>query len=639
MHKILLAIIGLFFLVPFSSKAQETVNGHLELSMNYPKVKRKIGFQYMGDLASSPDLKTILYYSVQGRIYAEQLSHAMIGSKAIGSFSLPDSAQAFAIVFKTTEQTDLNYDKGYIYNIYTENLPSLGTYASAAIFYGNMAGTLGLSRNYDKAIALYEKEFALHPDQEEIYKDEYISTGLYSKDRNAALDRLKRHWEQMLIRKAPEDSLIKDYTWLANFDRPNIQSYKDSLLALYPHGILSAREASAAIFKKATADDMVSTYQALIKEYPAIDPDKILNTQQLFYIIAKKYWDEKNADKFQDYADKVRLNNMRSSLYNSAAWPIAEAKLKDSLTLGVTLAKKSVEAAAKLKEDRPSYYTQADWDKVCASNYSMVADTYAYLLFQQGNIKEALDIQQKAIQGMNTDPDMNGRYIQYLLAADNNLTALEQASDFIKAGTAASNMKDMLSTAYQKVNNTDSGFATYYDNLNKAALEKKTVAIKATMTNQPSASFTLKDLNGNTITLDSLKGKVVILDFWATWCGPCKISFPGMQLAINKYKDDPEVVFLFIDTWERQPTMEQRKSEIQQFIKESGYNFQVLLDNPNKNDNSQYETVSAYGVNAIPTKFVLNKEGKIRFKATGFTGTTESLAEDLSIMIELAKQN
>ena len=75
--KILRAIAGLFLLAPLTGMAQD--GGHLELSMNYPKVNRRIGFQYTGGLSKSPDLTSILYYSVESRVYAEQLSHAMMG--------------------------------------------------------------------------------------------------------------------------------------------------------------------------------------------------------------------------------------------------------------------------------------------------------------------------------------------------------------------------------------------------------------------------------------------------------------------------------------------------------------------------------------------------------------------------------
>lgn len=636
--KILWAIAGLFFLLPLTTRAQDIPqNGEVELSMNYPKVHRRIGFQYTGGLSKSPDLKSILYYSVESRIYAIELSHAPMGEKLIGSFTLPDSAQAFALVFKDAETIDPHNGKGYIYNVFTDNQPSLGTYASQATFYGNMAGLFGIKRNYDTAVTLYEKEFALHPDQKDIYREAYLTSGLYSKDRITVLGGLKSKWEQMIARKAPEDSLIKVYTLLSNFDRENIHHYKDSLLSIYPHGLVAAREEVGDVFKKGTADSMATAYQNLLQKYSDLKPEDILNPQQLYYIIAKKYWDEKNGDQFQVYADKVEINNMRSSLYNSAAWPIAEAKNKDSLELGVALAKKSVDASLKMKDDRPTYYTKADWDKICQSNYSMVADTYGYLLFQQGKVKDALDIQQKVIAGLNSDADINGRYIKYLLANQDDETALDKAAGFIKAGHGDADMEQLLAEAYQKVNNTDSGYSVYYDKLKAFALEKKQQEIKKSMLDLPGHSFALKDLDGKTVALDSLKGKVVVIDFWATWCGPCKMSFPGMQIALNKYKNDPDVAFLFIDTWEQQPTMDERKSEVKKLMDDNDYTFHVILDDPQPEDKQQYQTVSAYGVTGIPTKFVLDKEGKIRFKAIGFDGNSQNLADELSIMIELAK--
>lgn len=150
----------------------------------------------------------------------------------------------------------------------------------------------------------------------------------------------------------------------------------------------------------------------------------------------------------------------------------------------------------------------------------------------------------------------------------------------------------------------------------------------------PAANFTLKDLDGNAVSLKDLKGKVVVLDFWSTWCVPCKKSFPAMQLAVNTYKNDPSVKFLFIHTWE---TTKTPVEDVKKYIAQSGFNFQVLMDL--KDGTGRNAAVEAYGVSAIPAKFIIDKAGNIVFKLTGFTGTDAAALQEISERITLAKNH
>ncbi|HLZ89171.1 MAG TPA: TlpA disulfide reductase family protein, partial [Puia sp.] len=152
------------------------------------------------------------------------------------------------------------------------------------------------------------------------------------------------------------------------------------------------------------------------------------------------------------------------------------------------------------------------------------------------------------------------------------------------------------------------------------------------MIDLPAPSFTLQDLDGHTVSLDSLRGKTVVVDFWATWCGPCKASFPAMQMAVNKYRDSNDVRFLFIHTWEHDDTATRAA---RQFIVAKQYPFQVLMDLKDKTTGSN-RVVEDYKVSGIPTKFVIDRNGRIRFRLTGFEGGNDAAVDELTAMITLA---
>ncbi len=102
---------------------------------------------------------------------------------------------------------------------------------------------------------------------------------------------------------------------------------------------------------------------------------------------------------------------------------------------------------------------------------------------------------------------------------------------------------------------------------------------------------------------EKLRGQVILLDFWASWCGPCKRSFPAMEALRQKYKDQG-ITILAISVDEKQENMDR-------FVKETGVTFPILRD-------AQKKLASTADVHAMPTSFLIDRAGKIRFIHTGF---------------------
>jgi peroxiredoxin len=106
-----------------------------------------------------------------------------------------------------------------------------------------------------------------------------------------------------------------------------------------------------------------------------------------------------------------------------------------------------------------------------------------------------------------------------------------------------------------------------------------------------------------------------------------------MQMAVDKYKSDPDVKFLFIHTWERTATP---AADAKAYLDSMKYNFQVLMDTKDTETKTN-KAVDSYHVTSIPAKFVIDKEGNIRFKLKGFNGSKEAAVDEIFMMIEMIK--
>ena len=125
-----------------------------------------------------------------------------------------------------------------------------------------------------------------------------------------------------------------------------------------------------------------------------------------------------------------------------------------------------------------------------------------------------------------------------------------------------------------------------------------------------SVDFELQDLSEETRSLSDFRGKVVFLNFWATWCGPCRFEMPSMERLYQRFKDAGlEIVAV---------NLQEDRSSVQRFVDEYDLSFTVLLDTTGR-------VGATYGARSIPTTYIVDREG---FVLAGTIGTREWDTED-----------
>ncbi len=547
-----------------------------------------------------------------------------------GSLTVP--AKALALAFRFTnghKRSDTNEEKGYASYLYKNGTLLPGSRATLGDWYGGQVYLAGLDSDRERARAFFQDEFKANPTM----KRKFIRPYLWTFSRRVPADKLVMEAEAAELAKQPNLTtdelgvLVNTYETIGKKEESEkyskLRTQKDPNAgdALY----MAYRRFGAAkdVATKKSILDSVRTRFADSKDLPNFDGILTGN-------LARAYINSGDLDKAGKLADTPARTASIMQAYNSIAWDNAE---KDTnLVMSAKLSKQATDwAKAQIGKPRgdgdSKSQTDTQLDKLRKRKYAQFADTYGYILLKQGKTTEALPyLKDAAVITDYGEPAMNERYAQVLAKtnADAELVALGQKT--IKAGNSNDKLEAFFKTAYMKQNGA-AGYDAELADLKKAAAVEAKAELMEKLINKPAPAFTLMDLDGKSVSLESLKGSVVVVDFWATWCGPCVASFPGMQKAVTNYAQSPDVKFLFVNTWQSEAD---KKKNAADFIAKKKYTFQVLLDDTD-------DVVTNFKVSGIPTKFILDKNGNVRFRSVGYNGDADRTASEISQMIDILR--
>lgn len=552
------------------------------------------------------------------------------GADYVGKLRLPGRDVAgLMLLFRNSQQprrVDANRSNLYVIPVCDANgcpVPhAMGGQASVFSRTGFLNET-GVRPDPNRLVVLYEGELAQNPSLRPDYWSDYLAA-LIKQRKPGYGPRVKKEINAYLAsRPTPTAAELNAaaglYESLGDFAGANAQ--RERLKTLDPAGSLAQRDRAMAVRNEANWARKKELYEAYVREFPNSP-----QTPSLTVLMADGYF--KNGDirgllTFMDgpaaaQIDPLMLNPMAFQLADDRrSLPEAEQLVRRAMTL--------LDA-----QPRPRNLSAAGWEEEKQNRRKQLLNTLARTLEQQGNYADAYAVYTQFMSPddvENSDPRTNERYFLCALRANHAADARPLAEAAVGVGKATTGLKTQLHSWYAKQPGQDAAKADAY----VAALEADLRAgqrdeLRTKLINEPAPAFSMTDLQGRTIASSALKGKVVVLDFWATWCAPCVASFPAMQQAQTRFQGDPNVRFLFVNTREGGPLQ-----RVHNFMDKHTYPFVVPIDGSQR-------VANAYKVQGIPTKVVIDANGRVRYRAVGYNGNPEATVDELTLVVELLKE-
>lgn len=514
----------------------------------------------------------------------------------------------------------------------------------------SLAVALMLTRRNDEAIAICNRAIGLDATYLPAYALKW-EVMLKRPDIETQAQAIRAEIDRLLAANKSEPALAiasKGFEMVA--DEQAMEKINDRVLSEYPKGDWAQNILAQRAFEEPDNDKRAGLLDAFIARYPA-DPRASLIYSEMFRIRAQQA--------ASPIARLAEIGEAWIAHATGTAYSMIVARAKVALVLAErhgnldhaeAVAKDAVKIAQSLTTDSPLVAGEppADRESLIARLKLDAQMALGFVHLRQGRIADAAGELSGPLEAVVKQVERDG----YVLWRDADLRELglpprvlwltelyqaqgkyDKAAKYLLAAVSDEDyririIQSQLPSVYSKLGRTAQAASADFEQAMQryralttttaGARDEEKRHLLATRMDVAAPDFKATRLDKKAISLADFKGKVAVLVFWATWCGPCMVEMPRLQEAVKKYAANPDVIFLAI-------SVDERKLAVRPFIERNGFRLPVAYDETG---------AGAFGVNGIPTMVILDRRGRIAFREQGMGGDAEHYVERLSWRID-----
>ncbi len=630
MKKIIALLLVLFF------AGSTAMNAELKIKPDQPKDKDKIQFTYspVERFTTGENLYlsvfTFAYNSTNPTAHELAMRYDPTGRKYTSEFTLP-AGTVYAIVQlsngKLYDNNNGNFWDVLVYG--PDGKPVKGAYLKNSVtFLGNLPISANREANFMNAVELLKKEIEIYPDN--IQADIGLTSFKY---------------DLKMINKndfeAKMNSLIKARI---NTDDENdvkamsralkIMNSKDKAdkmeadyAAKFPQSSLAEELAMAALAKATSRQQFNDLVVGFFNNFPNSS-----SKDRVFSGLIDSYMQSGDYNSLMETLSGIK--RISSGAYIKLAFTLSDNKkaLADSgydYKMAEVIRLLGLAKDEALKEnypDKPIYITDSEWKRQHQQGLAVVSESFARVYMAKKDYPPAIKHLNEALT-IYADDSPSSVYeslVQAYYETADYRNAYDVSVNSILKSKSTDAIDKLFPFLYKKLNGEEADYSAMFDSLLVIAKDKRIEKLRKNMLNMKVDLSMIETLNGIKIDLNFIKGKVIIIEFWSTWCGPCSDVLTSLESIYNMYSDNSDLLIAAVNIWEKGTD---RKTDVQEYLNKGEFDLPVYLD-------LKDELPKKLSVSGLPTRYYIDKEGVVQFKEVGFTGIDESV-RNASDIIEL----